>query len=146
RRSRGQRNRFGSYAKERSFVGIQHAPSIKLDDNAKHVVVLQQVGNGPHSRHKGPRQIKRVGSQPGEDTKSAVGSGCSVPIVDHHTKRVSVRQSDGASLDGFCARRTALQRVKTAGETYLLIAGLELRGVAETHQGSLPDDYRATHR
>src|SRR5215468_18389 len=33
RRSRGQRNRLGDYAEERSLVSIQHASRIKLDYN-----------------------------------------------------------------------------------------------------------------
>src|SRR5215468_697590 len=84
RRSRGERNGFGNYAEERSLVSVERASGIKLDHNTKHVVVLQQVGNGPHVREE-PRQIKWVGSQPRKDAENAVGSGCPVLVVDHYT-------------------------------------------------------------
>ncbi len=143
---RRKRNRFGDYAEERSFVSIQDALGIELDDDTKYVVVLQHVGNGSHFRHKDPCQIKWVGSQSGKDTKNAIRSGCSGLVVDDHTERLSIGQSESTSLDRFCARRAALQQVKTAGETELLVAGLELRRIAETRDGNRADNYRATHR
>src|SRR5262245_13918976 len=93
RRSSGKWNRFGDYAEESSFVSIQHPSGIKLDDDTKYVVVLQQVGNGSHSWRKEPCQIEWVGSQPGKDTENAIGGGCPVLVVDDHTERLSIRQS-----------------------------------------------------
>ena len=44
------------------LVGVQHATSIKLDDDAKHVVVQQQVGSLFQSCYQ-PRKKERIGAQ-----------------------------------------------------------------------------------
>jgi hypothetical protein len=64
-------NCLGDHAEQGTPRGVEHAARVELDDDAEHVVVLQQIGD-LLERCGDPGQVERVGTQAGEHANIAL--------------------------------------------------------------------------
>ena len=112
----GTRNwqRFGDHRRTASPCRDRARARIELDDDAKHVVVEEQILKFPHDPAVNePGEDERIGAHPREDAEGAVRRGCSFFVTDKETKRLSVRQRASAALDGLAVCRAALKARQT---------------------------------
>ena len=88
----------GDHAEQRALRGIEHAARIELDDDAEHVVVLQQIGN-LLERRGDPGEVERIGTQPGEHADIALRCRRSLLVVHRERQLATARQCADAALD-----------------------------------------------
>ena len=79
------------------LLGVEHAARIEFDDDAEHVVVLQQVGKRLQRLQK-PGKDERIGPQACVDPEHTVRGRCPFFVVDDNTQYLSVRAGEGAAL------------------------------------------------
>src|SRR5208337_1805098 len=107
----GRWTRLGNDPEQRAFVWVQHAASVEFDDDAKHVVVLQQVGN-LFQLCRQPGKKEGIRAQARKYAKHSVRGGCSFFVIDDNTQRLAVRKGAGAVLDGRCSVAPRLECAK----------------------------------
>ena len=91
------RDGLGDRAEQRALRGIEHAARVELDDDAEHVVVLQQIGN-LLERCGDPGEVERIGTQPGEHADIAFRCRRPLLVVHRERQRATARQrADAAS-------------------------------------------------
>ena len=66
------RDGLGDRAEQRALRGVEHAARIELDDDAEHVVVLQQIWK-LLERCGDPGEVERIGTQPANTRTSPSG-------------------------------------------------------------------------
>ena len=123
----------GDRAEQRALRGIEHAARVELDDDAEHVVVLQQIGN-LLERRGDPGEVERVGTQPGEHADIALRRRRSLLVVHRERQLATARQCADAALD-HVPRGIALQDLEPEAEADLVVRGLKLRGIADAGNG-----------
>ena len=94
------------------FAGVEHTASVELDDDAEHIVVLQQVWN--LSSAMPGSQARKNGSErkPANTRNIAVRSRCALFVIHDKTERLAVRKSAGAALDRLAPPELALEGVE----------------------------------
>ena len=127
------RHGLGDCAEQRAFRRIEHAMRIELDDEAEHVVVLQQIWNLLEVSRR-PGEVERVGTQAGEHADIALRGRRTLLVVHGERKLATARQCAHAALDRL-PRSVALQDVEPEAEADLVVRGLKLRGVANARNG-----------
>src|SRR5262245_9864321 len=128
----------GNRAKQRAGCRIEHSMRGELDHKAKHIVVLEQVGDlGESGRN--PSKVERIGTQTCVYANIAFRRRCAVFIVHGEQHAAAVRQFANAALDHL-AGSIAVQNLKPEGEADLLVRRLELRRASAT------GDSYAAHR
>ncbi len=93
-----RRGRLGDCPEQRSFGWFQHPPCIEFDDDGKHVVVLQQIGNLPHRVQQQPGQVEWIRPQAGIDTEHPVRGRGTLLVVHHKAQRLPIRQCASSPL------------------------------------------------
>jgi hypothetical protein len=84
----GQRACLGYGAEQRTFAGVEHAARIKFDDDAKHVVVLQQIG----------KLLQRWSVQPGKKERCSPDDAKSTANPNVWYRLLRVTRRDGFSI------------------------------------------------
>ena len=72
------------------LLGVEHAACIEFDDDAEHVIVLQQVGERLQRLQK-PGKDERIGPQACVDPEHTVRGRCPLVVVDDNSA-IPVRQ------------------------------------------------------
>ena len=95
------------------LLGVEHAACIEFDDDAEHIVVLQQVGELLQRLQK-PGKDERIGAQARVNSEHAVRGRSPLLVIDDKTQYLSVRAGAGAALDWRCAVGPRFENVKPA--------------------------------
>ena len=96
----GQRGCLGNGPEQRTFAGVEHAASIEFDDDAKHVVVLQQIGEFSLAvgRHQ-PGKKEGIGAQARKYAEHSVRGRRPFFVIDDKTQHLAIGKGTGAALD-----------------------------------------------
>ena len=125
---------FRYYSEKGAFGRIEHASSVKFDDDRQHIVMLQKIWNFDERRRK-PCQKERIRAQADKDAENSIRSRSALFIIHNAGKFLAARESKVSALNGTPAVAATLEGRESAVEAVFLFVRFEFGSLASPRHG-----------